>query len=150
MPLREMIDEIPMFERFSEEEKTMLAGMDHSLLEFTKDDMIIKEGDDSTSLYMLIKGTSLITKTTDDANIRLSKLNPGEIFGEMSAFSKKPRQSNVVANDDVLVLKMDDDFFQKVNPDIKDKIKDYLIELLIDRLDNMNDAIMRISRLMRG
>ena len=68
----------------------------------------------------------------------------------MSAFSKKPRQSNVVANDDVLVLKMDDYFFQKVNPDIKDKIKDYLIELLIDRLDNMNAAIMRISRLMRG
>ena len=150
MPLREMIDEIPMFERFSEEEKNMLAEMDHSLLEFAKDDMIIKEGDDSTSLYMLIKGTSLITKTTDDATIRLSKLSPGEIFGEMSAFSKKPRQSNVVANDEVLVLKMDDDFFKKVNPDIKDKIKDFLIELLVDRLDNMNDAIMRISRLMRG
>jgi len=145
-----MIDEIPMFERFSDEEKTMLADMDHSLIEFAKDDMIIKEGDDSTSLYMLIKGTSLITKTTDDANIRLSKLRPGEIFGEMSAFSRKPRQSNVVANDDVLVLKMDDDFFHKVNPDIKDKIKDYLIELLIDRLDNMNAAIMKISRLMRG
>jgi len=145
-----MIDEIPMFERFSDEEKTMLADMDHSLIEFAKDDMIIKEGDDSTSLYMLIKGTSLITKTTDDANIRLSKLRSGEIFGEMSAFSRKPRQSNVVANDDVLVLKMDDDFFHKVNPDIKDKIKDYLIELLIDRLDNMNAAIMKISRLMRG
>ena len=124
MPLREMIDEIPMFERFSDEEKTMLADMDHSLIEFAKDDMIIQEGDDSTSLYLLIKGISLITKTTDDANIRLSKLSPGEIFGEMSAFSKKPRQSNVVANDDVLVLKMDDDFFQKVNPDIKDKIKE--------------------------
>ena len=150
MPLREMIDEIPMFEKFSEEEKNMLAEMDHSLLEFAKDEMIIKEGDDSTSLYMLIKGTSLITKTTDDATIRLSKLSPGEIFGEMSAFSKKPRQSNVVANDEVLVLKMDDDFFQKVSPDIKDKIKDFLIELLIDRLDNMNDAIMKISRLMRG
>jgi CRP-like cAMP-binding protein len=150
MPLLEMIDEIPMFERFSEEEKKMLVEMDHSLIEFAKDDMIIKEGDDSTSLYMLIKGTSLITKTTEDATIRLSKLSPGEIFGEMSCFSKKPRQSNVVANDDVLVLKMDDDFFQKVNPIIKDKIKDYLIELLISRLDNMNDAIMRISRLMRG
>ena len=81
MPLREMIDEIPMFERFSEEEKQMLAEMDHSLLEFEKDDMIIKEGDDSTSLYMLINGTSLITKTTEDATIRLSKLSPGEIFG---------------------------------------------------------------------
>jgi len=145
-----MIDEIPMFERFSEEEKEMFVEMDHSLLEFTTDDVIIKEGDDSTSLYMLIKGTSLITKMTDDATIRLSKLRPGEIFGEMSCFSKQPRQSNVVANGEVLVLKMDDDFFQKVNPDIRDKIKDYLIELLITRLDNMNDAIMKISRLMRG
>ncbi len=150
MPLREMIDEIPMFEMFSDEEKNTFTEMDHSLLEFAKDDMIIREGDDSSSLYMLIKGTSLITKTTDNATIRLSKLSPGEIFGEMSAFSKNPRQSNVVANDDVLVLKMDDNFFQKVNPDIRDRIKDYLIELLVSRLDNMNDAIMKISRLMRG
>jgi hypothetical protein len=33
---------------------------------------------------------------------------------------------------------------------MSNKIKDYLIELLINRLDNMNEAIMRISKLMRA
>jgi len=145
-----MMDQFPMFNRFSEEEKTTFVEMKHTLLEFDKNDIIINEGDVSRSLYLLVKGTSLITKADGQATIRLSKLKSGEIFGEMSCFSERPRQSNVMANDHVLVLKMDDDFFKKVNYVIRDKIKDYLIELLVDRLDNMNSAIMKISKLMRS
>ena len=44
----------------------------------------------------------------------LAKLKPGELFGEMSFFSKKRRLSDVVAGVDVTVLRMDEDFFQKV------------------------------------
>lgn len=33
---------------------------------------------------------------------------------------------------------------------MSNKIKDHLIALLIKRLDNMNEAIMRISKLMRA
>ena len=98
----------------------------------------------------MIQGACLITKTQDKSTIRLSKLKQGELFGEMSFFTQKSRKSNVVANDDVTVLKMDKDFFDKLDPFIRDGIKDYLIELLIRRLDNMNAAIMRISKLMHS
>ena len=149
MSLYEMIKDVQIFEAFSEEEKKKFSEMNHSVLEFEKGDAIIKEGDDSASLYLLLKGSCLITKTENEATIRLSKLKPGEIFGEMSFFSRKARQSDVVANDKVLVINMDHNFFQKIDPDARDKIKDYLIQLLIVRLDNMNSAIMRISKLMR-
>lgn len=149
MSLVEIINTMPMFAKFTSEEKKNFTDMEHSLVRFKKDENIITEGEHTRSLYLLIKGTCLITKTEDDAKIRLSKLSPGEIFGEMSFFSEKPRQSSVTATEDVLVMKMNDDFFKKVSPDVKDKIKDYLIELLISRLDNMNSAIMKISKLMR-
>ena len=150
MPLPELIETMPMFAHFTTDEKNQFAEMKHSLVKFKKDENIITEGEQTKSLYLLVQGTCLITKTEDDAKIRLSKLSPGEIFGEMSFFSNKPRQSSVSATEDVLVVKMNDDFFKKVSPDIRDKIKDYLIGLLINRLDNMNAAIMRISKLMRG
>jgi hypothetical protein len=68
----------------------------------------------------------------------------------MSFFSKKPRYSNVVANETVLVVKMDDNFFRKIDPEIKDKIKNYLIELLVNRLDIMNETLGKISTYARG
>ena len=150
MSLPELIDMMPMFAHFTADEKNQFAEMKHSLVDFKKNENIITEGEQTKSLYLLVQGTCLITKTEKDAKIRLSKLSPGEIFGEMSFFSDKPRQSSVSATEDVIVMKMNDDFFKKVSPDIRDKIKDYLIGLLISRLDNMNAAIMKISKLMRG
>ena len=69
---------------------------------------------------------------------------------KMSFFSEQLRQSSVTAKGDVKVLKMDDDFFKKADSNIRERIKEHLIKLLINRLDNMNAAIMRISKLMRA
>ena len=55
----------------------------------------------------------------------------------------------MTANEDVTVVEMDDKFFKKANPAVRDKIKNYFIELLISRLDMMNESIMKISKLMR-
>ena len=148
MSIDEIIQDMPMFEHFSENEKKKLAEIDHSLLGFNKDDVVIKQGEDCSSLYLLVKGTVLITRTGHPTP--LCKLVPGAIFGEMSFFSKKPRHSNVIANEPVLVIQMDDHFFTKIHPDIRDKIKNYLIELLVNRLDIMNATLGKISTYARG
>ncbi len=148
MSTLETIKDMPMFKHFSENEKKKFAEIDYSLLGFNKDDVIIKQGEDCSSLYLLVKGTVLITKTGHPTP--LCKLTPGAIFGEMSFFGKKPRHSNVIANETVLVVQMDDNFFSKIHPDIKDKIKNYLIELLVTRLDIMNETLGKISTYARG
>ncbi|MFC1815813.1 Crp/Fnr family transcriptional regulator [Thermodesulfobacteriota bacterium] len=148
MSLLELIEGMPMFASFSEDEKKTFAEMEHTILKFSKNDDIIMEGEPSRSLYLLVEGTCLITKTVEDVKIRLSKLSSGEIFGEMSYFSGKPRQSTVTATGDVKVLKIENDFIEKAAPAIRDRINDYFIKLLVSRLDHMNAAIMKISRLM--
>ncbi|MEA3435601.1 MAG: cyclic nucleotide-binding domain-containing protein [Thermodesulfobacteriota bacterium] len=147
MQLIETINEIPMFNSFTESEKEIFSKLEHSLLGFKKDDVIIREGDTFTSLYLLTKGTVLITKA--EVSIPIAKLSQGALFGEMSFFTKKPRHSNVIAKEDVLVLKLDKSFFDKVDSGIKDKIKDYLIELLINRLDSVNKSLSKISKFAR-
>ena len=148
MSIDEIIQDMSMFEHFSENEKKKFAEIDHSLLGFNKDDVIIKQGEDCSSLYLLVKGTVFITRTGHPTP--LCKLVPGAIFGEMSFFSKKPRHSNVIADEPVLVIQMDDKFFAKIHPDIRDKIKNYLIELLVNRLDIMNATLGKISTYARG
>ena len=147
MSLFEEFDDIPMFQNFSEKEKRGIGEMHDAVLAYKKDDIIIEEGKQISSLYLLVKGAVMITKTGHKSPI--SRLLPGAVFGEMSFLTKKPRFSNVVADEDVLVIKMDPDFFNSVTPDIKDKIKDYLIELLINRLDTMNESLSKISKFTR-
>lgn len=150
MSFKELIADLPMFEFFNEEEIDAFSSIGHSLEEFQKGDVILGVGDDQPSLFLLLKGTVLITRTANNIKIRLSKLGPGELFGEMSFFTRKPRTSDVVANEDVTVIRMDNGFFEKVEPHIRDKIKNYFIEILIKRLDLMNEHIMKISRLMHS
>ncbi|MCD6297370.1 MAG: cyclic nucleotide-binding domain-containing protein [Deltaproteobacteria bacterium] len=150
MSLYEMIKEMPMFEKFSEKEKKAFAKMEHTLCEFRQGDIIIKDGEPRTSVYLLVKGAVLISKNVNNAPIRLAKLRPGDIFGEMSFFSNRTRQSNVIANEDVLAIRIDEKFFKNAKPAIKDKINCYFIKVLVNRLDAMNDSIMTISKLVRS
>lgn len=150
MSLYDLIEDMPMFRDFTDRELKQFEKMDHIFVEYKRGDTIIKEGDELTAIYLLIKGNILIVKKKGEHTIRLAKLTPGEIFGEMSFFSKKHRLSDAVANDDVLVLKMDEDFFQEVKPAIRDKVKNYFIELLANRLDAMNESLTNISKLMRS
>lgn len=148
MSLYEQIEDMTMFKDFSEKELKSFSKMGHVLEEYNRGDIIIEEGDESTAIYLLLKGSVLIVKKADGHTIRLAKLKPGEIFGEMSFFSKKIRHSDALANDDVQVLRMDSNFFEKVEPGIRDKVKNYFIELLVNRLDGMNESIMAVSKLM--
>jgi CRP/FNR family cyclic AMP-dependent transcriptional regulator len=146
--LYDTIKNMPMFRHFSAAQIKSFAEMEIGLKQFEKNDVIINEGDQLTSLYLLIEGTILITKTGYQTPI--SRLTPGAVFGEMSFLTKKPRYSNVIANERVRVMKMDDDFFKVVSVEIKDKIKDYLIELLINRLDTMNESLSKIAKYTRN
>jgi hypothetical protein len=56
----------------------------------------------------------------------------------------------VIANENILAIKIDDDFFEKLDPVMRDNIKNYLIELLANRLDSMNEALSKIAKYARG
>ena len=143
--LLNMVSKLPMFQYFSEDEKNTFAEeISNSVVHYDVGEIIIHEGAEHGALYLLLQGSVLITKSGYDYIV--AQLSSGAIFGEMYFFTKKPRFSNVIASDDVLAVKMDDDFFDKVKPIVRDKIKNYLIEILIKRLDEMNAALVKISR----
>ena len=148
MSLLEMIGDIPLFKNFSEEEKKAFAKMDHSMQAFNKGDAIIKEGEHYTSLYLLVRGTAQVTREGYDSPVAV--LKAGSVFGEISFLTRRARQSNVIANENSLAIKIDDAFFAKLDPAMRDNIKNYLIELLANRLDSMNEALSKIAKYARG
>ena len=145
MELTELFGNMPMFKNFTQQEIKQFIKLKVYHQKFKKGDVIINEGNYDSFLYLLVVGTVLITK--DDNKTPIARLNAGDVFGEMAFLTKKPRYSSASADENVLVIRMDDDFFEKIDLVIKDKIKDYFIELLISRLDRMNEFVSRIPQL---
>ena len=139
----DVINELAIFKDFSNREKKAFAKMDHIMLNFRKGDLLLRQNEHSDDLFLLLQGTCLVTRSDGGETIRLAKLDAGELFGEMSMASM-PRTTNVEARSDVLVLKMDSAFFEKVHQKMANKIHKYIIELLCSRLDRMNAAVVRI------
>ena len=143
--LRGLIDKLSFFEFFTSEEKTIIADYKSNMKGYSAGDHIIRQGETDQTVYLLLKGKAKITRNEKSA-VSINTLKEGDVFGEIAFFSKRLRSTNVVALENAMVLKMDWTLFDELNETIKNKIKDKLIEILIQRLEEMNKLLIKHSR----
>lgn len=101
---------IPLFETLSEKETQLIASRT-DLRRFPKDSVIINEGEDSNSLFIILSGkvkVYLVDETGQE--IILNYLREGDYFGEVSLFDEGHRSASVRALADCYfaVLERDD------------------------------------------
>ena len=66
--------------------------------EFGDSEVIFREGDEGSCLYIILSGAVSITKKGDDGTpLELARLEEGEILGEMSHFDELPRSATATA-----------------------------------------------------
>lgn len=72
--------------------------------------VIFKEGSDGNCAYLIQSGAVDIIRDTDDGIIKLGRLTPGAIFGEMALIDGSPRMATAVAVESttVVVVKSED------------------------------------------
>ena len=71
----------------------------------------------------------------------LTQLMPGAIFGEVTLRSQRARNSNVLADVDCVIFKIDNQLVGQLDLNILVKVKNQIIELLISRLDEVNNRL---------
>jgi len=70
-------------------------------------DVVIQQGDQGTSFFVIARGVVEIVRSDDGAEVQLAKLHDGSIFGEMALVSAQPRSATVRALDDTDLLEFD-------------------------------------------
>lgn len=70
---------------------------------YEKNNIIIKEGDESDDIYMVYKGSCYVTKKINNTYKVLNIISEGELFGEMAVFDEKIRSATIVAKEDETV-----------------------------------------------
>ncbi len=95
------LKEVPFFADMSIDQLRILAAISEEL-DCSTDETIVKQGEDANTLYVVVQGKVAVqnAQTTARGQVsvrRLTTLNRGDYFGEMSIFDGQPFGSSVVA-----------------------------------------------------
>lgn len=140
MIMRKLIDQIPFFAQFSHEDKVMLAEVGNFFETYEKGNVIIQEGTTGDTLFVIIRGSVAVNKNSYPERA-LATLKAGAVFGEISFLMRRPRSTNVVAEEKTTCFVMNNETLKEMSPTLQIQFKDQLIEILVKRLDAMNDVI---------
>lgn len=91
-----MIERFSLFSDLAPEERAALEGCLH-LRSYPPRVMVVSEGDDTHSLYLILEGKVKVFASDEDGReALLCTQGPGEYFGEMSLFDDAPRSASVM------------------------------------------------------
>ena len=142
--LIKVLDDSKIFNHFTREEKLLLCKLSNQLVFNKKGEYVLHEGEKGTSLFILLKGEVVITKNINKS-ITLATLGPGEIFGEISVFLHRKRNSNSIAKKDTVSLEINMPLLQKMGEVMEKKFYRLAVETLAIKLDRTNDALVEVN-----
>jgi CRP-like cAMP-binding protein len=88
----EMLQKTPLWSGLTEKELKVIARS-FKELKYESGDVIVRKGEGGVGFYLIVDGT---VEVRADGRV-LSKLGPGQFFGEMALLDGQPRSADVVA-----------------------------------------------------
>ncbi len=112
-----LLQEIDIFKHFSMEAKTFLSERIQRY-HFSQGDVIVKQGDQGDSLFIVVEGVVGVQVQTDDGRTKeVARLGAGDFFGEMALLTGESRTATVIAL-------VDTDVFELTKSDIQPLIEE--------------------------
>jgi len=109
-------------------------------INLNKGDVLIHEGDDSSNLYFLQKGSMAVFKRSGDTEKQIGTIYAGELVGEMSFLDREPRCASVKAIGECELVEIPIIKFEKYFQDQPIWYK-ALVHTLLERLRRANARI---------
>ncbi|MBF0161365.1 MAG: cyclic nucleotide-binding domain-containing protein [Magnetococcales bacterium] len=140
MLMLKLLNRIPFFARFSDENKRLLAESDSFFTTFQPGDYLIREGAMDNTLFIIVKGSAIVTKNSMPGRV-LVQLAAGSVIGEISFLTDRVRTSNVIAHEETTCFAIDRAALEEMEYAIQLQFKDELIGILVKHLDMANAAL---------
>ena len=139
----EILNKVCFFDAFLPEEKDILTGLHSHFFVAKKGEPVIRQGDNDTSFFVILTGSVYVRK--EGSRKMLARLKPGDSFGEISFLTNSRRTSTVIAECTSIIFEIDQPTLKFLDPGIREKLKDNIIQVLVDRLDTMNKQVVALS-----
>jgi len=99
----ENLAKFKIFADLSHEELTTLIAQS-TITHPAAGEKIIRSGDSGHSMYVILKGSVQVTAPSENKEIDLATLYPGDFFGEVALVDDGPRSADVTALEDCELL----------------------------------------------
>jgi len=138
--------ESPLFENMSDEERSAVVGQ--MVLEtFENDEIVIREGDVGSSLYVIVTGeVKVFGKNPRGEPVYLAALKEGDFFGEVSVLTGKPRTATISAAVRSELLRLDKESLDVVierHPRVRQILEAFYEKRAKHTVDAMVESIRR-------
>ncbi len=140
-----LMDETPFFKEMDKAERESLLSFENHWMHFKPQEKILNEDEVDYGFFVLLKGQVSVVRSKP-TEVSLAQLVSGSMFGEITMKAKRPRTSSIEADEDVTVFKVDGQLLDQLDPKLIIKIKDQIIDLVISRLDEMNNRLSSFIR----
>ena len=137
----EILNRLEFFKDYPSYEKRKTIDMKTQFIIFKENEFLVNEGSSGNAFYIIVEGEVRVVK--GEKEIELSKFGPGDFFGEIAFLTNTDRTASIVANNLVIVFKIDKELFEHLESETREKFKDYIIKRLAERLDSLNDLIVK-------
>jgi len=146
-PILAFIERLPFFQEFSDNEKAKLVKADGIFKKYKTGGVIFSEGDSGSALFVVLTGTVKIIRAADtNQKTPIAKLKAGSVLGEVSFISNRPRSTSAFADSrEVVVMKISKTVIESFDLSIQKKFQTQLIEILCQRLDDMNTKYIKLK-----
>ncbi len=119
---------------------------------YSAQEVIYREGESGDTLNLIVEGRVNVARVTAEGEyFSLSSIKDGEVFGIMSFFDGSPHSATIIAQEDVRLLVLRRDDFERLlgsEPVIYAKIVKNLAMYLASILRDMNSQYMDLMHMM--
>lgn len=99
------------------------------LRSYDEGDIIVTEGEEGSSLFLIVGGTvKVFTRTEDGSNVPLAELGAGDFFGEVSLLTGRPRTATITARTEVTAIELDRASVDRIaegHPEVRKVLEDF-------------------------
>lgn len=141
----ECMKDIPFFSAMNEAEREELTSMNVHVMGFEEKETIVRQGEVDKAFFIVLKGSLSVTRDKPP-EVFLAQLVPGSLFGELTLRGERVRSSTVTADGAVVVFKVNQSLLDQATAAVTTKIKDKIIDHLVNRLDQMSTKLSSVIR----
>ncbi|MEZ5668219.1 MAG: Crp/Fnr family transcriptional regulator [Alphaproteobacteria bacterium] len=106
----ELLRRIPLFAKL-EPSKLKLLAFTSERLSFDRGQALFRQGDPGDAAYIIIDGAAAVEVDSPSGPIRVATLGRNDFVGEIAILCDVPRTATVIADSDVVTLRISKDLF---------------------------------------
>lgn len=136
----EIVNHLPLFAELTPEEKRLIANNQTLFYFIPKGDKFISEGELENCFYLLLSGSAKVVQN----RVEFDELTAGDVVGVIGFVKDLARTASVVALSDILAMKFSRFQFKKLPGNVRELIKDHMMEELVKRIDRLNKQFHQV------